>query len=155
LRQTRLAIGSARISSSLIRLLMLPSLLHSVQPERLSKDHPTSPRVPQLPLAFAMMVTLLTRHAKQASCIRCTPTLRHTIGPDGASITFSSQADLALHWIVMISLVLDRDWSWDGFAQNGITVQRQLKNEKVVVGTFSPTRSVNSDALGEPLRIAV
>jgi hypothetical protein len=46
-------------------------------------------------------------------------TLRHSITQDGSSITFSSLKDLIGHWIVVIRLTLDRDWTYSGIAQNG------------------------------------
>jgi hypothetical protein len=46
-------------------------------------------------------------------------TLRHSITQDGSSITFSSLKDLIGHWIVVIRLTLDRDWTYSGVAQNG------------------------------------
>jgi hypothetical protein len=46
-------------------------------------------------------------------------TLRCSITQDGSSITFSSHKDLIGHWIVVIRLTIDRDWTWTGLAQNG------------------------------------
>lgn len=45
--------------------------------------------------------------------------LRHTLSQDRSTITFSSQKDLINHWIVVQRLMLDRDWTWSGLAQNG------------------------------------
>ncbi len=78
----------------------------------------------------------------------CGAALRHVIGPDGASLTFASQTDLAQHWLVVLRLTLDRDWSWDGLALNGLVVQR----DGIEVGRFAPPRNVNSDALAVPVR---
>lgn len=76
-------------------------------------------------------------------------TLRHVIGPDGASIAFAAQSDLAQHWLVVLRLTLDRDWSWDGLAlPDGIIVKR----DGVEVGRFAPPRNVNQDALAVPER---
>ena len=46
-------------------------------------------------------------------------TLRVSITQDGSSITFSSGKDLVGHWIVVIRLTIQRDWTWTGLAQNG------------------------------------
>jgi hypothetical protein len=73
----------------------------------------------------------------------CAGDLLHTLSPDLASITFSSQTDLALHWIVVIRLTVNRDWTWDGFAYNGITVQR----DGVDIISFSPSRSIDKKIL--------
>ncbi|KAI9770029.1 MAG: hypothetical protein M1839_003293 [Geoglossum umbratile] len=73
----------------------------------------------------------------------CSSALHYVLGPDRASITFSSQSDLALHWITAIRLIIDRDWSWDGIPENGISIQRdQNKTE-----SFGLPRIVNDDAL--------
>ena len=78
----------------------------------------------------------------------CAAAMRHVIGPDGASLTFASQTELAQHWLVVLRLSLDRDWSWDGLAPNGLIVQR----DGTEVGRFAPPRNVNSDALTQPQR---
>lgn len=46
-------------------------------------------------------------------------TLRYSVTQDLSSITFSSLKDLIGHWIVAIRLTLDRDWTYNGIAQNG------------------------------------
>ena len=38
--------------------------------------------------------------------------LRHTVTADGGSITFANQAELLGHWIVAITLQVERDWTW-------------------------------------------
>ena len=78
----------------------------------------------------------------------CAPSLRHVIGPDNASITFASQSDLVKHWLVVVRLTLDRDWTWDGLAHDGLVVERDGQ----VVGRFGPTRNVGTDALVAPER---
>ena len=47
-------------------------------------------------------------------------TLRHSVTQDLSSITFSSLKDLIGHWIVVIRVTLDRDWTYSGIAQNGL-----------------------------------
>jgi hypothetical protein len=76
------------------------------------------------------------------------PALRHVIGPDGASISFASSADLTRHWLVIIRLTLARDWSWDGLTHDGIVVQRGGTE----VGRFGPGRNAGVDALTDPDR---
>ena len=79
----------------------------------------------------------------------CSSTLRHVLAPDGSSITFASKSDVIRHWIVAIRLTLDRDWTWDGLAPQGIAVARDGAGE---VGRIEPRRSVNEDALNHPER---
>ena len=74
--------------------------------------------------------------------------LRHVIGPDLASVSFTARTDLARHWIVALRLTLDRDWTWDGLQPDGVVVARN----GVEVGRFAPNRSVSADALAMPTR---
>lgn len=78
----------------------------------------------------------------------CASTLRHLVGPDAASLTFASQSDLVKHWIIVIRLTLDRDWTWDGLAHDGLVVER----DGIEVGRFAPGRSAGVDALDDPSR---
>jgi len=78
----------------------------------------------------------------------CSSSLRHVTGPDGASISFASNADLTQHWLVVLRLTLARDWTWDGLAHDGIVVERNGKE----VGRFGPGRNVGVDALASPDR---
>lgn len=78
----------------------------------------------------------------------CSADLRHLIGPDGASVAFASQSDLVKHWLVVVRLTLDRDWTWDGLARDGVVVER----DGVEVGRFGPPRNASTDALQEPAR---
>jgi hypothetical protein len=78
----------------------------------------------------------------------CAPTLRHVIGPDGASVTFASQADLVQHWLPIVRLTLDRDWTWDGLAHDGIVIER----DGIEIGRFAPSRNIGNDGLATPER---
>lgn len=44
----------------------------------------------------------------------CSRRIRHTLSPDNSSLTFAAKEDLTNHWIVALTLQLDRDWTWDG-----------------------------------------
>jgi hypothetical protein len=79
----------------------------------------------------------------------CSPTLRHILAPDASSITFASKSDLVQHWIIAIRVTLDRDWTWDGLAPDGIAVIREGTGE---VGRIESRRMVNNDALLNPQR---
>lgn len=70
----------------------------------------------------------------------CSPKLRHVIGPDGASLTFASIADLTQLWLIAIRVTLDRDWSWDGL--DHLTIER----EATLVGRIEPRRSISKEA---------
>jgi hypothetical protein len=120
----------------------------------------------------------LSSHQGRRTVYACSNALRHIINPDGSSISFSSKADLTRHWIVVINLILDRDWSWyaagnfaslikevpdpDNPGQNKLTlppepvvfeVQRQLKNGAfLLVGTLTMPGAINPTAALNPER---
>jgi hypothetical protein len=52
----------------------------------------------------------------------CSQALRHTLASDYSSITFSNQPEFLNHWIVALEFNLDRDWTWDGFAEPALTI---------------------------------
>lgn len=51
--------------------------------------------------------------------------IRHTAAPDNTSITFATKSDLLNHWIVPITLLINRDWSWDGVTPVSMEVYRR------------------------------
>jgi hypothetical protein len=50
--------------------------------------------------------------------------LRHALGPDHGSITFTSHSELTKQWLVVLRARVQRDWTWDGVASDGIVVSR-------------------------------
>ena len=78
----------------------------------------------------------------------CSAACRHVIGPDAASIAFAAQSDLTLHWLCVIRLTVDRDWTWDGLAGGSISIRRDGQ----FVGALSLPRDVGTDALIRPTR---
>lgn len=56
--------------------------------------------------------------------------IRHNLSPDSTNVTFSTKSDLLNHWIVPITLLLNRDWTWD----NAKPVSFQFYREKKMVG---------------------
>lgn len=50
--------------------------------------------------------------------------LRHTMAPDNSSLTLAAKDDLVNHWIVAVTLQIDRDWTWDGLAPIGFDIFR-------------------------------
>jgi hypothetical protein len=55
----------------------------------------------------------------------CSNRLRHTLAPDGASLTFSTKDDLINHWLCVLSFEIQRDWTWDGLSETGVTIHRK------------------------------
>ena len=47
----------------------------------------------------------------------CSSRIRHTLAPDGSSLTFASKGDLIHHWLCCISFEIDRDWMWDALRE--------------------------------------
>jgi hypothetical protein len=76
--------------------------------------------IPQLlaqQLGVAQNGLTLTGQPGQRTVFGASGALRHSITADAGSITFSNQTELLGHWIVAITLQLERDWTWDGFVQ--------------------------------------
>lgn len=99
-------------------------------------------------LGLQFMDLTLRGRLGQRIVLGCSNNLRQILAPDASSITFASNGDLALHWIIPIQLTLDRDWTWDGLAPEGIAVIRDGQE----VGHIELRRTVNEDALLNPQR---
>jgi len=72
--------------------------------------------------------------------------LRHTLSSDASSITFGNDAELLDHWIVALVVDLERDWTWDGFAEPAFSISRDGSQ----IGTLTYYRAVAASALGTP-----
>jgi len=70
--------------------------------------------------------TLAGKTGKQVQ-FGCARAIRHSLSPDCSNITFSTKSDLLNHWIVVINLVLNRDWTWDAVNVDSFLVQRIMK----------------------------
>lgn len=94
--------------------------------------------------------------------------IRHNLSPDSTSITFSAKADLLNQWIVPITLILNRDWTWDGAAPVSFEIYRQKKfvgavltdeereaiawEEEQLMGDIEMKQAINIQALYNPDR---
>jgi len=56
--------------------------------------------------------TSLRALAGKRAMFACSSSIMHVLGPDRASVTFASQSSLALQWLIVIRLKMERDWSW-------------------------------------------
>jgi len=54
----------------------------------------------------------------------CSRRIRNTLAPDNSSLTFAAKEDLINHWIVALTLKLDRDWTWDGLSETSFEIFR-------------------------------
>ena len=90
----------------------------------------------------------------------CTSRIRHTLAPDGSSITFASKGDLINHWLVVISFDVNRDWMWDALENRSFVVRRtkgfthddEPEETDVVVGDVSVVRTASFESLDKPDR---
>ena len=77
----------------------------------------------------------------------CSQALRHTLAADYSSITFANQPEFLNHWIVALEFNLDRDWTWEGFAEPAFTISPVGISGSP--GTVSYPRTVSQLALGD------
>jgi hypothetical protein len=77
----------------------------------------------------------------------CSQALRHHLGADGSSITFANKPEFLHHWIVALEFNLDRDWTWEGFAEPAFNISPTGKTGSP--GTISYPRVVSQLALGD------
>lgn len=71
--------------------------------------------------------------------------LRGTLAPDRSSVSLASRNELLDHWIVALSIDLERDWTWEGFSAPAISVSR----DGAVIGTLTFPTSISQQALGD------
>jgi hypothetical protein len=96
-------------------------------------------------------LTLMARPS-QRTVFACSRALRHVLSGDHGALTFASRADLTGHWIAVLSLVLNRDWTWDGLADASFQLEREVRQvqtgvvEKSTVGIIDMPRGVSTIA---------
>jgi hypothetical protein len=73
-------------------------------------------------------------------------TLRHSVSPDGSSFAFANQTELLAHWVVVLVLDLERDWTWTGYGSPALSFQRGSDQ----IGTVLLPASVAANATGVP-----
>ena len=49
---------------------------------------------------------------------------RLTLSGDHGALTFATQSELLDRWVIALTPRLDRDWTWDGLADEGVVVRR-------------------------------
>ncbi len=90
----------------------------------------------------------------------CSSRIRHTLAPDGSSLTFSSKSDLFNHWLCCLSFEIDRDWMWDALKTDSFIVRRTKKylhtdepeSENAEIGRIKMIRTASFEALHNPKR---
>ncbi|HEX8031886.1 MAG TPA: hypothetical protein VF491_25645, partial [Vicinamibacterales bacterium] len=90
----------------------------------------------------------------------CSSRIRHTLAPDGSSLTFASKGDLINHWLCCVSFQIDRDWMWDALKDRSFIIRRTKKFGRSVaaeelnieVGDVELIRTASFEALHDPQR---
>jgi hypothetical protein len=70
--------------------------------------------------------------------------LRHTLSGDHSSIEFSGRDQLLHHWLAVIRLTVQRDWTWDALDDRSFEVVR----DGLAVGSLEVRQTVSAGALG-------
>jgi len=69
-------------------------------------------------------MTLVGRRGERVA-FACSRRIRHTLAPDASSLTLGAREDLVNHWVVGMTLRLDRDWTWEGLRHIGLRIFRE------------------------------
>lgn len=85
----------------------------------------------------------------------CSRRMRHTLAPDSSSLTFAAKEDLVNHWIVALTLRVDRDWTWEGLRHIGFQIFRDGSADpggRRQVGEWEIVQTASWQALQDPER---
>lgn len=77
----------------------------------------------------------------------CSRDLAHVLSPDGSAVTFSSEADITDRWISVLTVGIQRDWTWNGDDRVGVEISRDGSG---VIGRITLPRSVNPEVFQAP-----
>lgn len=103
----------------------------------------------------------LTAQAGERLLFGCSNRIRHSLSPEGSSLTFSTKGDLVNHWLCCIELDLNRDWTWDALADRSFVITRSMRfthddpaTETFTeeVGTLEIRHTASFEALQDPQR---
>jgi hypothetical protein len=124
-----------------------PELLRA---QKIAGQAVTAPQNPigQLAAALDLDHTGLTLRARpgRRTLFGCSAQIHRVIGPEGASLTFGTEAEITRVWLVAVRLDLMRDWSWDGL--DHLSVSRGGAE----VGRIEPRGLGGGEAFGEAAR---
>ena len=93
-------------------------------------------------------LTLMGKPGKRV-VFGCSKAVAHTLAPDCGSITFASKAELIERWLAVITLQLQRDWSWDALETISFEIRRDSAD---LTGTVDVPHTVPLTALRTPDR---
>ncbi|HSC96624.1 MAG TPA: hypothetical protein VLC73_16805 [Burkholderiales bacterium] len=77
----------------------------------------------------------------------CSRNLAHVLSPDGSAVTFSAETDLADRWLAVLTVGIQRDWTWNGDDRVAVEISRDGVG---VVGQVRLPRSVNPEVFQAP-----
>ncbi|MCB8882694.1 hypothetical protein ACELLULO517_20790 [Acidisoma cellulosilytica] len=71
--------------------------------------------------------------------------LRASLAPDRSAVTLASSNELLDHWIVALSIDIARDWTWEGFAPQALSLTR----DGTPIGNLTFPTVIGGSALGD------
>jgi hypothetical protein len=81
----------------------------------------------------------LSSNAAERVVFGCSAAIAHILAPDRSVITFASKADLVGRWINVVTVAIDRDWTWRNADRAGFEISRDGE----VVGTIGLPNALN------------
>ncbi len=126
-----------------------------------SRDERTS-NIQHLADRLQLQSNGLTLHAPKGKRVvfGCSSRIRHSLAPDGSSITFASKGELFNHWLVCMNYELDRDWMWDALETEAFQLRRSKRfthdteegEVDALAGTLKLIRTASFESLDGPQR---
>ncbi len=105
-------------------------------------------------------LTLVGRRGERV-VFGCSRRIRHTLAPDQSSLTLAGADELLNHWIVALTLRLNRDWSWDNASKVAFEIFREQRfladpeiddNGGAPIGDLEIDQTISNLALADPDR---
>lgn len=125
-------------------------------------QEPQNSNIQQLADRLNLQSNGLTLYAPKGKRVvfGCSSRIRHSLAPDGSSITFASKGDLYNHWIGCLNYELDRDWMWNALETEAFWVRRSKKfthdtgegESSIIAGKIKMVRTASFESLDHPQR---
>ncbi|MCP1783881.1 hypothetical protein [Bradyrhizobium japonicum] len=94
-------------------------------------------------LGFYANGAALSGHTPRRIVFGCSGAIAHLLAPDRSIITFTSKADLVGRWIAVLSVIIDRDWTW----RNGQRPAFAIARDGVDIGSLTLPDAINPRVL--------
>lgn len=118
--------------------------------------------VQRLAKQIGVEVKGMTLSAEQGERVQfgCSNRIRHTLSPEHSSITFATKGDLLNHWLCVLSLDLNRDWTWDALQDTSFVITRTVhfthddatEIDSGEIGTIEVRHTASLESLQNPQR---